>query len=514
MDQRIKVIDLFAGPGGLGEGFASAGPDDAPTFKIAVSVEKEASAHKTLTLRAFTREFKNRVLPEKYYEYLRDEITKDTLVEAYPKEWKAANEETLGGPVELGKHNDIIYKKIDEALGENKDPWVLIGGPPCQAYSLAGRARNDNNKKYIAAEDERHFLYKEYLEIIKRFKPAVFVMENVKGMLSSSPTGQPIFDQILLDLKNPDRKNLKYNIFSLSNTPSTNDLFGSCFTSKDFVIKAEKYGVPQARHRVVLLGVRSDISNAGVQTLLTETPEVNIGTVLNNMPKLRSGLSKGIDDASDWQKIVKGALNSASETLDVDPEKVLNKPLPTSRGKKFTPAKMTLSKDLPTKLRDWLLDTNLAGVIQHETRSHMNSDIERYAYVSLFGFNQNRSPLIADFPKHLLPAHKNVHSGKFVDRFKTQVKHLPSKTITSHIAKDSHAFIHFDPVQSRGLTVREAARIQTFPENYLFEGNRTEQYVQVGNAVPPFLARQIAQVVQEIISRSNSLYAKKSKPAE
>ena len=162
MDQRIKVIDLFAGPGGLGEGFASAGPDDAPTFKIAVSVEKEASAHKTLTLRAFTREFKNRVLPEKYYEYLRDEITKDTLVEAYPKEWKAANEETLGGPVELGKHNDIIYKKIDEALGENKDHWVLIGGPPCQAYSLAGRARNDNNKKYIASEDARSLLYKKY----------------------------------------------------------------------------------------------------------------------------------------------------------------------------------------------------------------------------------------------------------------------------------------------------------------------------------------------------------------
>jgi len=499
MDQRIKVIDLFAGPGGLGEGFASVGPDDAPTFKIAVSVEKEASAHKTLTLRAFTREFKNRVLPEKYYEYLRGETTKDALIEAYPKEWKAANEETLGAPVELGKHNDLIYKKIGEALGENKAPWILIGGPPCQAYSLAGRARNANNKKYIAGEDGRHFLYKEYLEIIKKFKPTVFVMENVKGMLSSSPTGQPIFDQILLDLKNPDKKNLKYNIFSLSNAPSSNDLFGSCFTSKDFVIKSEKYGIPQARHRVVLLGVRSDVSDNKVQTLLTETPEVNIGKVLANMPRLRSGLSKGVDDQSNWQKIVKDSLNSASKVLNMDPKKILKKPLPASRGKKFTPAKITLSKDLPTKLRDWLLDTRLAGVIQHETRSHMNSDIERYVYVALFGFYRNQSPLISDFPVHLLPAHKNVHSGKFVDRFKTQVKHLPSKTITSHIAKDSHAFIHFDPLQSRGLTVREAARIQTFPENYFFEGNRTEQYVQVGNAVPPFLARQIAEVVQEII---------------
>jgi DNA (cytosine-5)-methyltransferase 1 len=130
----------------------------------------------------------------------------------------------------------------------------------------------------------------------------------------------------------------------------------------------------------------------------------------------------------------------------------------------------------------------------------MSSDIARYAYVSLFGKRYGRSPLISEFPKHLLPNHKNVNSGKFVDRFKSQVSGSPSKTITSHIAKDSHAFIHFDPLQSRGLTVREAARIQTFPENYFFEGNRTQQYVQVGNAVPPYLAGLIAAKVSLILN--------------
>jgi DNA (cytosine-5)-methyltransferase 1 len=129
----------------------------------------------------------------------------------------------------------------------------------------------------------------------------------------------------------------------------------------------------------------------------------------------------------------------------------------------------------------------------------MSSDIERYSFVSLYGQIHDRSPHIKELPIDLLPNHKNVDSGNFVDRFKVQLANYPSKTITSHIAKDSHAFIHYDPFQARGLTVREAARLQTFPENYFFEGNRTQQYVQVGNAVPPYLANQIGCIIARIM---------------
>jgi len=115
-----------------------------------------------------------------------------------------------------------------------------------------------------------------------------------------------------------------------------------------------------------------------------------------------------------------------------------------------------------------------------------------------------KSPLISELPAHLLPNHKNINSGNFVDRFKVQLANHPSKTITSHIAKDSHAFIHYDPLQSRGLTVREAARLQTFPDNYLFQGNRTQQYTQVGNAVPPYLASQIGNIVANLLSSNHT----------
>jgi DNA (cytosine-5)-methyltransferase 1 len=500
MNKPIKIVDLFAGPGGLGEGFSSVISGSSPAFKIVASVEKEASAHKTLTLRAFVRQFKKQDIPREYYQYIKGSVGIDLLKEKYKKEWQAAQNETLGGPTALGEDNDIIHEAISKALGSNIDPWVLIGGPPCQAYSLAGRARNKNSSSYVAEKDERHFLYKEYLEIIKKFKPTVFVMENVKGILSSSPSGKPIFEQILNDLKNPGEE-LGYKIYSFSNEPSDVDLFEPVYDGKDFTIESENYGIPQARHRVILLGVRNNISINPTDVLLKKTEVVNTQQALACMPKLRSGLSKEEDTFKNWEQIVRNAHSEALSLLGQKPTKLANTQLPKSRGKSFVAKSNTLSSSLPSELRDWLFDKNLGGIIQHQTRGHMTSDLARYVYVSLFGKYKKRNPIISEFPNQLLPNHKNIHSGKFVDRFKSQLAGSPSKTITSHISKDSHAFIHFDPLQSRGLTVREAARLQTFPENYFFEGNRTQQYVQVGNAVPPYLAYLIANLVRNIFTQ-------------
>jgi DNA (cytosine-5)-methyltransferase 1 len=159
---------------------------------------------------------------------------------------------------------------------------------------------------------------------------------------------------------------------------------------------------------------------------------------------------------------------------------------------------------VPQRNVEWFRDPRLGGVCNHAARGHIRSDLHRYFFASVFARENKRSPLLGDFPRSLLPAHKNVEAAlketKFNDRFRVQLRDKPSTTVVSHIAKDGHYFIHYDPAQCRSLTVREAARLQTFPDNYRFEGPRTEQYRQVGNAVPPLLARQIASIVADLLA--------------
>ncbi len=151
------------------------------------------------------------------------------------------------------------------------------------------------------------------------------------------------------------------------------------------------------------------------------------------------------------------------------------------------------------------MDPKLNGVCNHETRAHLTGDIHRYFYAAVFAQVMGRSPTLKDFPAELLPNHDNVKealkSSKFNDRFRVQISGRPSTTVVSHISKDGHYYIHYDPSQCRSLTVREAARLQTFPDNYFFEGNRTQQYHQVGNAVPPLLANKIAAIVYKVLNR-------------
>ena len=515
-NDEVLVIDLFAGPGGLGEGISSVETSEGIyPFKIGVSVEKEPCAHKTLTTRAFFRKIRNKDFGlSDYYDYVKGDITRGVLFAKHPKESAEAEKETLESPRALGEDNKIIHERIKALISDHEGPKVVIGGPPCQAYSLAGRSRNAGKKDYKAENDNRHFLYLEYLKVLAIAQPEVFVMENVRGILSAKVNGKVMFPSILKDLRNPgkvtkDRHTKGYRIYSLviepenPNNPQYSD-------SSDFLIRSENYGVPQARHRVILLGVREDIN--AIPSTLGKSDNTNLGVknILDDLPELRSGFSKNPDSQERWEQTVRAhadqlrdILISAGYTREQVEELDLT-PYPDLVRKSTNHKDIRFSK-IPEPLKSWLLDENLNYVLNHETRGHMESDLLRYAFCAAYAqLNNGTSPKSKDFPEELAPEHANWKTGTHADRFRVQSANKYSTTVTSHISKDGHYFIHYDPKQCRSLTVREAARLQTFPDNYKFEGNRTQQYVQVGNAVPPFLAQQIGNVVLKLLNDSLS----------
>ena len=204
MSEPISVVDLFAGPGGLAEGFSSVPGMSGPAFRVALSVEKEATAFRTLRLRSFYRQFGVHV-PPAYYDYIAGGITIEQLAVAHSSEWAEACRETF--QLELGRPetNKVLDPLLDDIARREAGLSVLVGGPPCQAYSLVGRARNKGTAGYVASEDHRHFLYREYIRILQRLRPAVFVMENVKGILSSTVDGDPIFGRVLSDLRSAEQ---------------------------------------------------------------------------------------------------------------------------------------------------------------------------------------------------------------------------------------------------------------------------------------------------------------------
>jgi DNA (cytosine-5)-methyltransferase 1 len=564
----FPAIDLFAGPGGLAEGFSRI-HENGSSFDIKLSIEKDPTACQTLRLRAFVRQFAGKKLPNAYYEYIRGNASRLSELMGMP-EWDEAAAHVQQWT--LGEHNSSapgyvtatrLHGTLHSAIGAAPF-WVLLGGPPCQAYSVIGRSRmtgigsagrknvtveklhklRDERAK-VFADDHRHTLYREYLRVVAVHQPPIFVMENVKGILSARTQQNGnrgfsvenlMFDSIRRDLANPwealrsdpDHKALDhlrqgfgttkqtYRLHSFVTEPV--DLFDEPANS-DFVVRSERYGLPQQRHRVIILGIRSDVSGI-CKPMEPSDAMVTVRDVLEGMPKLRSALSNrremretyGVDSPHVWCTALAGEIQPALSQIE---DKALvkrisrvaqRKTISLTTGGAFVAASLGRGKG-GKALLDWLEDDELGGVIQHESRSHMASDLARYLYLSSSTNYGRSSPALEYWPKTLLPKHANIREVRgrriiegFSDRFRVQIWDRPSSTVTSHIHKDGHYFIHPDPEQCRSLTVREAARLQTFPDNYFFEGNRSQQFIQVGNAVPPFLAFQLARRVAQLLS--------------
>ena len=443
-----SVIDIFAGAGGLSEGFSQKG------YEVELSCDSDTNCCNTLRTRKYLRELIKTGKQSQYVKYLNqnnslEEFCKNNSI------YKTISEKVLQMELKQDNIKDFHNSVMDKTGQKSID--VLIGGPPCQAYSIAGRSRDEHNK----TRDKRHYLFRIYLNIIERLKPKFFIYENVPGLLSAS-TNQgnisDLFEKEFLVLKTP------YII--LPKDDFQNNLFNdNTFRIKDHIIDMSKYGVPQKRKRVILIGVRKDIYKKLDNKLSLFWSEfekfrkspVSCKEALSGLPILKAG-------SGDIRRSEAGY-----------------------KTRKFSPYATGLKSRF--------------GILNHQARNHMRSDLDRYKYFikkSINGYKPNLNDLAKDKPD-LLPAHKNLKI--FIDRFKVQVYENPASTITAHIQKDGHYYIHPDIKQLRSLTVREAARIQGFPDDYFFEGNRGEQFKQVGNAVPPVFSALLADNIKYFLDQ-------------
>ncbi len=416
MKQQLTYIDLFAGAGGLSEGFINAG------FNPVAHVEMDKAACYSLKTRVAYNHLKATDNLEHYIAYLKSEINREKLYDAIPKE-------KLDSVINLaiGKaNNQKIFALIDERLLDQKVD-LIIGGPPCQAYSLVGRARSENGMK----GDERNFLFLEYAKFLHKYKPKMFVFENVTGLHSANKGGY--LRHMLLTFRN-----LGYEI-------------------KDFVVTARDFDVLQDRKRIILIGHRKDLMLTGFD-LNGNVNDYTVSVLLHDLPALQAG--QGLDKYT-------GYVGPTNKYLDYS----------GIRG-------------------------DIQIVTQHLGRAHTIQDKQIYR-IAIKKWNKNKERLdYNDLPEEL-----KTHANReiFKDRFKVVAGDLnTSHTVVAHISKDGHYYIHPDIKQCRSLTVREAARLQSFPDDYYFEAeregmNRTAAFKQIGNAVPPLMAKRIAEEIRKYL---------------
>lgn len=405
-----NYIDLFAGAGGLSEGFIREG------FYPLAHVEMDKSACDTLTTRlAFHYLRKNNKL-DSYYAYLKKQITREQL-------WNLLPDRLISSVINAelsAQNNKNIFSKVDKQLNSTKVD-LIIGGPPCQAYSLVGRSRDPKRMKW----DRRNYLFRYYAEFLNRYKPKFFVFENVLGLLSA-----------------------RYSYY----LNSMLKLFSECGYSTDYkILNASNYGVLQNRKRVILIGRK--------------------GKSKFDFPQIQ-----GLDNH--W-KISKDLF------FDLPPLKPGQSMEIVSYQKKIT-----------EYLKEFAIRNDNDFTTQHITRNHNDRDLEIYSIAIAKWLNEKKRIKYNELPKRLL-THKKTDI--FLDRFKVINPYGHSHTITAHLSKDGHNYIYPDPNQVRSISVREAARIQSFPDDYFFEGGRTESFKQIGNAVPPLMAQSIAKTMKNLL---------------
>ena len=413
----MNYIDLFAGAGGLSEGFLKAG------FKPVVHIEMDEAACYTLKTRIARHYLKNNDRYDEYADYLRNAISREELYAKIPKDLMDGVINLAIGP----SNNEKIHNKIAQHLKGRKVD-LIIGGPPCQAYSLVGRARSSNGMQ----GDPRNYLYAEYARYLEKYSPSLFVFENVTG-LKSAKGG--------VYLQNMEKLFLKKG-----------------YSMKLFSVEANNFGVLQNRKRIIILGWKTG-KKVSLPDLESIRPRGNftVKEVLSDLPVIQAG---GGND------------------------------------------KYLRYRTKPTEyLSQTAIRNGLDILTQHIARPHKDQDKKIYK-IAVRRWNSGKGRLDYNDLPETLKTHKNRLS--FFDRFKVVADNLEhSQTVVAHIAKDGHYYIHPDINQNRSITVREAARLQSFPDDYYFEGvkegkNRTAAFKQIGNAVPPLMSYVIAKELYKL----------------
>lgn len=419
MNKRMNFIDLFAGAGGLSEGFVQAG-----YYPIA-HVEIEKSACNTLKTRAAYHYLKSKNKYEIYLAYLKGEISREELYSKVPDEVLAS---IINAPIGE-ENNQEIQNKIDKCLG-NRKVDLIIGGPPCQAYSLVGRSRSKTKME----GDPRNYLFIQYAAYLEKYKPKMFVFENVLGLKSAKG------GHYLEEMKKVfDKKGYHIKLHTL---------------------EARNFGVLQNRKRIIILGWQKNrkVNIPNIEEIESESNYL-VKDLLSDLPVINAG--EGVDKF----------LKYKTETTHY--------------------------------LKSHALRNGIDILTQHVARPHREQDKEIYKIAVQKWEKKHERLNYNDLPEKL-KTHNNRTS--FFDRFKVVAADLPySQTVVAHIAKDGHYYIHPDSKQNRSLSVREAARLQSFPDDYYFEGekegaNRTAAFKQIGNAVPPLMAKEIAKTLINVIN--------------